>query len=1098
MNVQVAPAPTQPPRRHPLVRLLSSIWLGVALLSLILIYSSVVSAYAPARWALEVTEMQAFRHWLFALLVALFTLSLATATFCRMHWRWINAGALVAHLGLLLLVGGAWAYFGTKIEGEVLLRAPAIQIRATIGGRSAIIDQFRASTGATWSSTLATGTDPITIHVVETTPDGVQPVAAAKLHVHVGDAPPRVVAVGAGADDWQPLTETLSAHLATYAAQNGFYDDETPVLHLRNLTTGAATTAVIARLPIHRERYLPDEGVLRDARGTEIPSYRTRPAIKLLGLSIPTGWFEPWRMPIDVPAEGLPFTIRITGYVPYVVELQPHKSPDGKSRMLPTLEVRETRQQGISPRAASAIRLQITGTGDYAGWTDTQWCPFSSYVEVNAHPITIQAPDGRSAWEVLYTRARHNLGATIAASRVSATYFPGQRGIESYRSDVYVQTGDAAPRAATVSTNQTLAIGHWTLFQSGFDFQNHWEYTVLGVGNQIGIWPMNIGWIIVTLGCLFAFYVKPALLRRMKGAALPVLLIGLCVFIPACRKPVEPFEASKTAITLDQKVDWTNARLIVVQDGGRYKTLDSFARESFAAMTGKEHLPGLTPAASLLEWLFHRDAYVDTPLLRVKDIGLRALLTTHMTEEKRRRILAKPHFTPRELADPAVETALRSVEPKPLMRKAANRVRTAQALAANLERIITLVPQPGGDAVAPWFVPQQVLANLADDQLAQLGLARGAQRPLPGVTPEQALAVTVAWSSLRAAWLEGDTAGVQKYLDRLSVLLPTLAGPGVYPAQGQRMAEVRYYALGKFTGGWLLYFVAFLVSILALVTRWRVPWVLTLILLAAGLTWHAYGLGLRWYILGRVPVANVFEAVVASAWLGIVTAVLLELWLKPRILLVAASATGFLALVAAGYVLPGGELSTIPGILDHIQLRIHTVLISFSYALIFLAAVIAVAYLIGYYSVRYGQATGASAVPVGPDGGMLDVSRQRPLLAGATPGDEGRGANLPAWLNNIDWSHLIILNLVFVMLFVGGVIMGAIWANESWGRPWGWDPKEVFALNTWIIYAILIHIRFVVRNRGLWTAWLSIAGCIMMAFNWFFVNFFINSIHSYA
>ena len=126
------------------------------------------------------------------------------------------------------------------------------------------------------------------------------------------------------------------------------------------------------------------------------------------------------------------------------------------------------------------------------------------------------------------------------------------------------------------------------------------------------------------------------------------------------------------------------------------------------------------------------------------------------------------------------------------------------------------------------------------------------------------------------------------------------------------------------------------------------------------------------------------------------------------------------------------------------------------------------------------------------------VSRQRPILAGAAPGDEGGGANLPAWLNNIDWSHLIILNLVFVMLFVGGIVMGAIWANESWGRPWGWDPKEVFALNTWIIYAILIHVRFVVRDRGLWTAWLSIAGCAMMAFNWFFVNFFINSVHSYA
>ncbi len=87
---------------------------------------------------------------------------------------------------------------------------------------------------------------------------------------------------------------------------------------------------------------------------------------------------------------------------------------------------------------------------------------------------------------------------------------------------------------------------------------------------------------------------------------------------------------------------------------------------------------------------------------------------------------------------------------------------------------------------------------------------------------------------------------------------------------------------------------------------------------------------------------------------------------------------------------------------------------------------------------------------------------------------------------------------MFVLLFVGGIVLGAWWADYSWGRPWGWDPKEVFALNTWIIYAILLHLRFVVRDRGLWTAWLSIAGCIMMGFNWFFVNFFIASVHSYA
>ena len=148
---------------------------------------------------------------------------------------------------------------------------------------------------------------------------------------------------------------------------------------------------------------------------------------------------------------------------------------------------------------------------------------------------------------------------------------------------------------------------------------------------------------------------------------------------------------------------------------------------------------------------------------------------------------------------------------------------------------------------------------------------------------------------------------------------------------------------------------AFLFSIWALVTGWRLPWIVTLLLLTVGLIWHGYGLSLRWYILGRIPVANMFEAVVASAWLGIAAAILIELFIKMRILLVGAAALGFLALVIAGYMLPGAELSAIPGILDHVQLRIHTVLISFSYALIFLAAVVALVYLIGYYSVFFEQ-----------------------------------------------------------------------------------------------------------------------------------------------
>jgi hypothetical protein len=125
MNSDRTPLSAVQTRRNPLIRLFSSIWLGVALLALIVVYSSVVSAFAPVRWALEMTEMQAFRHWTFVVLVVLFLLALFTATFLRTRWNRLNAGALTAHLGLLLLSVGALAYFGTKVEGDVLLQSGA-------------------------------------------------------------------------------------------------------------------------------------------------------------------------------------------------------------------------------------------------------------------------------------------------------------------------------------------------------------------------------------------------------------------------------------------------------------------------------------------------------------------------------------------------------------------------------------------------------------------------------------------------------------------------------------------------------------------------------------------------------------------------------------------------------------------------------------------------------------------------------------------------------------------------------------------------------------------------------------------------------------
>jgi ABC-type transport system involved in cytochrome c biogenesis permease subunit len=97
----------------------------------------------------------------------------------------------------------------------------------------------------------------------------------------------------------------------------------------------------------------------------------------------------------------------------------------------------------------------------------------------------------------------------------------------------------------------------------------------------------------------------------------------------------------------------------------------------------------------------------------------------------------------------------------------------------------------------------------------------------------------------------------------------------------------------------------------------------------------------------------------------------------------------------------------------------------------------------------------------------------------------------------LDGATMIFLHLSFIMLWTG-TVMGAIWADHSWGRPWGWDPKEVFALNTWIIFLILVHVRIQVKEKALWTAVLAVVGTAVMLFNWIAVNFFIVGLHSYA
>jgi hypothetical protein len=520
MTVPPPPQLSRQPRTNPIVRFFTSIWLGVSLLLALFTYASIMSALAPVRGALELSEMQAFSHWLFVTLAALFVLALMAVTFFRSRWRSFNAGALITHSGLLLLIGGAVLYFGTKVEGDVKLDSPRIVVRALIGESPQNVGEFLAEKGSTWSLPLGGANEALRFDVAETKSQGVLPVVSAKVRVHFGTKEFPPLELTDKPDDWQTLQSAMQVKLElhTFPPQSRFYDKEVPALFVRNLTAGTEVVCRIRGLPFHRERYLSEGPVLRDTLGREVPSKRTYPALHIFGLAIPTGWFERWRMPIDIDATGLPFHVQVTGYVPYVAGLADRPSPNSATGVVPVLEALERRLPRVGDtRGASAIRLKITGSGAYADWWQSDWCLMSPYPDDDdARPVHVKFPGSNDVWEVIYSRLPHELGATLGGQKLSVTYFPGGWDVDSYRSDFLAQAdASGAPAPEAVYTNHTWTTGQWTLFQENAA-RDGWSWTGLGVGNRHGLWLMNMGWIMVTLGCLYAFYVKPVLLRHQR------------------------------------------------------------------------------------------------------------------------------------------------------------------------------------------------------------------------------------------------------------------------------------------------------------------------------------------------------------------------------------------------------------------------------------------------------------------------------------------------------------------------------------------------------------------------------------------------------
>jgi len=350
-----------------------------------------------------------------------------------------------------------------------------------------------------------------------------------------------------------------------------------------------------------------------------------------------------------------------------------------------------------------------------------------------------------------------------------------------------------------------------------------------------------------------------------------------------------------------------------------------------------------------------------------------------------------------------------------------------------------------------------------------------------------------SWSAMVEAWQASNFEQVNINLVELSVLLPDLANnTEIYPSSRKLQLESLYFRLGNLTSIWIIFLIAIVLLLMAFVYRFEKVGSFGLWLFAIAVTLNTVAVIWRWYVSGRYPNTNMFEAITTAAWMGCLFCGLMEYAVRRknmRYLFALGGSTAAVVALLATRLYPlelNPHISNRMPVLHDVWLYIHVNFIIFSYCLIFVASITALIYLVRRLVQKLQNKN--SSFDFAKSGGLaslIKTNKNKTITQKTNMGEV------------LDGATMILVEISFIMLW-SGIVMGAIWADHSWGRPWGWDPKEVFALNTFLVFAVLIHTRLKVKDKGFWTAVLALVGCSVMLFNWIIINFTISGLHSYA
>lgn len=625
----------------------------------------------------------------------------------------------------------------------------------------------------------------------------------------------------------------------------------------------------------------------------------------------------------------------------------------------------------------------------------------------------------------------------VSMEKFEVIYYTGTRAPMDFVTNLVITAPDGKTTEGRVSMNRIFSYQNYRFYQSGYDADG--EGTVLSISHDpYGIAVTYMGYALLLLSILLFFFDKHSDFRRLMNSG--VLKRSVCiVLLGLATVPAMQAADAERPKTLPKEVAAQFGDLYVLYNNRVYP-LQTLAKDFTMKLYGSATYRGLTPEQVFTGWIFYYSSWKDQPMIKIKSGLARRMLGTEG------RYVALSNYT--------------DAQNQYKLDEAVNRILAGEASAdkrgieeAN-EKYNLIAMLYSGKMLK--LYPYCASAEEPLEWYAQ------ADRLPQAMGEDEAIFVRKSLSYVQEMVMKKDYEGVSSLLAKIKVYQGKRAGdslPGAARFNAEKWYNGMDYTKPMAVSCIIIGLLAFIYYCRKMMNRKHAGKCVTVVLdvlLALVFIYLTAALVLRGYVSNHLPLSNGFETMQFMAW-----AVLLLTFLFQRRFALALP-FGFLLCGLALMVSMLGEanpqITQLMPVLASPLLCIHVVIIMVAYSLL-----------------AFMMLNGVTAV-------FLHFSRQDCSFEVER-------------LQVI--SRLMLYPAVFLLTV--GIFIGAVWANVSWGRYWGWDPKEVWALITMLVYALALHPASLpwFRRPMLFHVF-SILAFLSVLITYFGVNFLLGGMHSYA